>query len=341
MNEVITFPNINNNDEDKRIIEAVSTKSVNFNEIVTEAERIQAECNDHTIESVNPLNFFMNESGKIEVIADDGFTEEVGISRFALGQLGTKIGVPGNYIQKCIDSGRKSLAQSNVNSWIRTYKGGFFLRNYTDRIRGVLSPRYSAFDTPEVLNMISDNININDYDIKGNFLNEERLHLRLTGKDTLNIAGEDLFPGVFIDTSDVGRSTLVITFGIYKYVCTNGLVISRGSGVLYKQKHIGIDTKEFEYQIAASMDNIPMLISNAEEWVRKAKKESLDQEKMQAIMKSMHLNDKTMESVQSLMNERYDNSRWGFINGLTEVAQKYTLDRRLEIEKYAGNLLVA
>ena len=84
-----------------------------------------------------------------------------------------------------------------------------------------------------------------------------------------------------------------------------------------------------------------MLISNAEEWVRKAKKESLDQEKMQAIMKSMHLNDKTMESVQSLMNERYDNSRWGFINGLTEVAQKYTLDRRLEIEKYAGNLLVA
>lgn len=41
------------------------------------------------------------------------------------------------------------------------------------------------------------------------------------------------------------------------------------------------------------------------------------------------------------MKDRYDMSRWGLINGITEVAQDFTLERRLELERMAGNLLVA
>ena len=39
--------------------------------------------------------------------------------------------------------------------------------------------------------------------------------------------------------------------------------------------------------------------------------------------------------------DRYDMSRWGLINGITELAQDFTLERRLELERMAGNLLVA
>jgi hypothetical protein len=42
-----------------------------------------------------------------------------------------------------------------------------------------------------------------------------------------------------------------------------------------------------------------------------------------------------------LMKTKYGGSQWGLINGLTEVAQDYTLERRLDIERIAGNLLVA
>jgi len=41
------------------------------------------------------------------------------------------------------------------------------------------------------------------------------------------------------------------------------------------------------------------------------------------------------------MKTRYGMSRWGFINGITEVAQMYTLDRREELEQAAGKLLLA
>ena len=38
---------------------------------------------------------------------------------------------------------------------------------------------------------------------------------------------------------------------------------------------------------------------------------------------------------------RYENNNWGLINSITEVAKETTLERRIEIEKYAGSILVA
>lgn len=42
-----------------------------------------------------------------------------------------------------------------------------------------------------------------------------------------------------------------------------------------------------------------------------------------------------------LMQTKYDGTRWGFINGITEVAQDFTLERRLDLERVAGDLLAA
>ena len=38
---------------------------------------------------------------------------------------------------------------------------------------------------------------------------------------------------------------------------------------------------------------------------------------------------------------RYENNNWGLINSITEVAKETTLERRIEIEKGAGSILVA
>ena len=54
-----------------------------------------------------------------------------------------------------------------------------------------------------------------------------------------------------------------------------------------------------------------------------------------------NLSEENANKVIYLMKDRYDMSRWGLINGITEVAQDFTLERRLELERMAGNLLVA
>ena len=45
----------------------------------------------------------------------------------------------------------------------------------------------------------------------------------------LPIDGEDLFAGITLDSSDVGRSGLYVRFFIYKQVCTNGLIIPKAA----------------------------------------------------------------------------------------------------------------
>jgi hypothetical protein len=40
------------------------------------------------------------------------------------------------------------------------------------------------------------------------------------------------------------------------------------------------------------------------------------------------------------MNVKYAPTKWGLINGITEVAQDFTLETRLQLEEIAGNMLV-
>lgn len=289
-------------------------------------------------------------NGELSFIDDVSGIERYPMSRYALSQLGSKLGVPANYLQKCIDSGRLDLASDNVNSWIEDYGKDVFIREYDGHIRGILSSKYSVCDTPDILKVLQDTVDLNQYKVKGSFLNEERLHLRLVGREMLPINGEDLFPGLFIDSSDVGRNVLTVQFGIYKLVCTNGLTISKGSGTLFQQKHIGIKPEEFYEGLAASLSNVDMLCENACQLVEDARDKSMkfskySQEDFDAFIAQIkgttRLSNDGAEKVIDLMQTKYGDTRWGYINSLTEVAQDYTLERRLELERIAGNLLAA
>ena len=239
-----------------------------------------------------------------------------------------------------------------MNSWLEGYDKNLLIREYNGSIRGVLSDRYAICDTPDILKVLSDTVDLNTYKVKGSFLNEERLHLRLVGKEMLPIDGEDLFPGIFIDSSDVGRNTLIVQFGIYKQVCTNGLVIARAGGTLFEQKHIGITVDELHSGLVKSLQNVDLLTENAVEWVRRAQHrdnhwssaseyEDDINEFVAYIKDKTKLSEESSRKVIDLMNTKYTDSRWGLINSITEVAQDFTLERRLELEKIAGGMLVA
>ncbi len=324
----------------KEIRERLSTTET-MNSLFNEAVRISNHSTDYIINKVTPENMQFNDYGGLDFMADDGRVASLELSRFALGQLGTKIHVPGQYIENCLNEGMYDLAKRNVNAWIPKFEGGAMLRETDNHLRAVLSPRYSKYDSEKILTVIDEKVDFNKYSIKNAFISEERLHVRLAHNEHLKVDDEDLFPALFIDSSDVGRNTLIITFGIYKYICSNGLVISRCGGTLYRQRHVGINPEEFEYGIAAGLNNIPMLIENAEEWVKKAISEKISMDSMLAHLKAMKMSKKEQDTVIDLMKTRYGMSKWGFINGITEVAQQFTLDKREELETAAGRLLAA
>lgn len=335
------------------IKEVIETEAKTLGGLISKAHEIDLDSHDFVVTGATSLkNVRFNDSAGLTFIPDNSSIQSYPISRYALSQLGTKIGVPARYLEKCIASGRIDLAQDNVNSWLEDYDKDLFIREYNGGIRGILSSKYSVCDSHEILEVLDDCVDLSQYKVKGSFLNEERLHLRLISREMLPIDGEDLFAGLFIDSSDVGRSILTVKFGIYKQVCTNGLVIARAGGTLFEQRHIGISAEEFHEGLVASLNNVDLLTENAIEWVNSARRkenrwsvngghEDEIKEFIAHIRQQTNLSEDSASKVISLMQTKYEDSKWGLINSITEVAQDFTLERRLELERVAGNILVA
>ena len=264
------------------------------------------------------------------------------MSELATGHLCGKLQVPSRYFTRLVDTDHNELAAENINVWLEDSKKDLFLREYDGKIRGVLSGSYSVYDAPEILNSVAEVFNPNEFKLKGSFINEERLHLRLIENEMLNIDGEDLFAGITLDSSDVGRSGLSVRFFIWKQVCTNGLVIAKSSANLFRQKHIGITHEDFAAGLKEGLETFYQLKDKIVESIKATAqipvKEDIE-DLLEEIKETTKLSDESAMEVIDLMRVKYTNTRWGMINGITEVAQKYTLERRIELETIAGNML--
>lgn len=332
--------------------EVITTKGASLSSAMTSAVAIQDMCEDFMVSDVTNKNCYYNDDFNGLRFTDDSGVHHINhLTRHSLSQLCSKLGVPMRYIQSCIDKGYPDLAADNINAWLDDYRKSLFIRTYGDRVRGVLSDRYTTLDSPEVIEVCEDTFG-DDFKVKGMYVSEERLHLRIVQKNMLKVKGEDLFAGVTIDSSDVGRSILCVRFFIYKQVCTNGLCISEGMGSIFAQRHVGISKDEFREGLVASLQSVPAIIPEIMDAIQCANsydKELVDYGKfdenkqgrfVSRIRALTKLPEDGVAKIIETMYDKYSVSRWGFVNSITEVAQDYTLERRLELENVAGKILL-
>lgn len=309
--------------------------SQNFENLLTAANSIQEKCRDFKV-SVNDLRM----TNDLKLRFGD---QEMPLSQLATGHLCGKLNIPSRYFSRLVDSGNNFLAADNVNCWLNGDKRTFFLRGYEDHIRGVLSGSYSVYDAPEILATVKEVFNPEGFVLKGSFINEERLHLRLIENQMLDIDGEDLYAGITLDSSDVGRSGLNVRFFIWKRICTNGLVIAKSNGRLFRQKHVGITHDDFATGLEEGLGRFYEIKEAIAESIRETSKIPMNKDindLVEEIKEKTNLSDKAAEKVVELMEVKYAPTRWGLINGITEVAQDFTLETRIQLEEIAGSMLV-
>lgn len=319
---------------------AFADKPVRLEDLYKQSTDIQRLCKD-----VHISTKFLYINGDIVATSRTGAVRNP-FSDHAFSQLCAKLGVPVRYMKKCIEKGELPLVQDNLNTWLNKEDKDLLIRIYDDRIRGVLSSRYSVLDTPDIITSLHGVVNTDEFEVKNYFLNEERFHARLVNKEPMKVNGEDLFSGLQIDSSDVGRNNLTVQFLVYKQVCTNGLILPKLNGTVFQQKHIGITTQEFSNRLREGLEVVPELIAQAEEVITKNKGtksySKKDFEDLLSRIKDQTLLSKdSITKLEEIVKTKYDFNRWGVINGITEIAQDFTLDRRLELERYAGSLLIA
>ncbi len=328
------------------IREIVNAYPVPLSRIMDDAVRIQEAASDVGVENPYGLGFRVHKGRPVLDYRGHSYT----MSDWALAQYCGKLNVPAAYIRNCIRTGHAGIAEDNIRYWQGLYgtrKGSdMLLRTCNGNVRGVVSEKFALIDAPDILDVVSSTIDSDSFTVRGSFISEERMHLRMVANKPLAVKGErDLYPMVYVDSSDVGRCTVCITFGIYKKVCTNGLVILSGGGTIFRQRHIGLGKDEFRRGLVAGLQGVPYLIENAERLVGRSISKPLETRDMDGFAEKLHkrfaLDGEAAERVMALMGYRYGFTRWGLINGITEEAQNYTLERRIEIERLAGGMLFA
>lgn len=306
--------------------------NVDFERLAAMAAKIQSKCSDRL---VNVSDIRMDNELRLAGMP---------MSPLAQGHLCGKLKVPSRYFSRLVDAGQNELAAANINCWLEDDDRKFLLREYDGRIRGVLSGSYSVYDAPEILKTVAEVFEPSTFKLKGSFINEERLHLRLCQTEMMDVDGEDLFAGISLDSSDVGRAGLSVRFFIWKQVCTNGLVIAKSSANLFRQKHIGITHDDFAEGLSAGLEKFYELKDSVCENIKATREIPLEEdiEKLiEDIQEKTLLSEDSAYEVLNLVDKNYERNRWGLINGITEIAQQFTLERRIELETIAGNMLKA
>lgn len=283
-----------------------------------------------------------------------GYTCKEDISEYAFSQLCTKVGVPASYVQKCFTAGKSDLAIQNFHEWSQDITGdqSMLVRNYGGIVRAVLTSRYNVFDSASVMECVYKALNApahkNRYTLNQIFLSEDKLHIRFVDFNTSVKAGsQSLTPGFTVSSSDVGSGSLNIKYFLYRFACKNGIVIVKNGGILFRQTHLAEFDKVGVSLFSEALKNIDTLNKYSQQQLKLAYEKVLSENEMKLYLakaqKELHLGKgKAVEYLNDLLLNTYpDGNLLSFIHSITENAQKYSLETRIDHEVWAGNLLTA
>jgi hypothetical protein len=278
-------------------------------------------------------------------------THKFDITEHALGQLCTTLGIPSSYMKKCIEEEKVDLFKRNIATWAKDLKGDICIRTNRGVARAIVSKKYVPYDNDEVLRDITSAISDTGMELVpvGAYLNEDRLNLRLIDiNKPFYIKGDQspMYFGISVSNSNIGTSSTSIKFFIYRQWCKNGCTISAGGGELYKQSHAGTQHKFMRrLKFQAAIQNMDLLRDNVELFLQESQGKILKIHEMEEMIEKMKkecpVSEKAAKSILEVAEQKYGSTKYGFINGITEVAQEYDLDTRLQFESYAGKLIMS
>ena len=221
----------------------------------------------------------------------------------------------------------------------------WLLRMKGDVLRGVLSSRYARLDHDLLLDCLAPLVP-QGFAVDWFSLDDGGLHLRLVDprKPQTVLAGDELFSGIHVSNSEVGRHAVTVDALIYRLVCQNGLIrLVRGKSLMH-QRHIHLAAPRFkealEGAVLGALDEAGRFV----EQIRVAAVTPVPDVgavlallgRQEALSKGfLEAAERSLRSEPSGQQETV----WGLANGLTQAGQALSPDARYAVEALAGRLI--
>ena len=154
-------------------------------------------------------------------------------------------------------------------------------------------------------------------------------HMVVFGNNDLVIEGQDgdtVMPRILMTNSHDGKNAFQFQAGLYRLVCSNGLVIADAEFANMKIRHMGYDLTELKSVILRSLKNFPLTV----ECMNKLKTKQLsEEEKMEFAEKALRtrlpesqLSTFTFDNIQDLLKptriEDSGDDMWSVYNVIQE-----------------------
>jgi hypothetical protein len=176
--------------------------------------------------------------------------EEHSLRPIAQQSIAWRLGIPIQYLRKC----PPEVQAYNMNHWIEHEKNPeLFFRFDSRDVRAIFTPKYTPVDNFEIMERL-DSLGYGPDTQVQCHLDQDFMSLSiLEGRQSFEIDGDRMTPGISIGNSEVGLSSLSIAAFVLRLVCTNGMIST--SAVSASFRHVSRKILEEFPQVMTRVGN--------------------------------------------------------------------------------------
>ncbi len=157
--------------------------------------------------------------------------EPMNISQLTHRQIGTHLGIPASYYDRCRETYPELLVE-NVNTLMRREPARRMLRTLNGDARAFLSDRYRRLDNIDILEATLPVIGeMPGAQFESCEITESRMYVKILNPrvEAEVVPGDIVQAGIIISNSEVGQGSVMIQPLVYRLVCKNGMVVKEAA----------------------------------------------------------------------------------------------------------------
>jgi hypothetical protein len=293
-------------------------------------ERVENMSRNHTDMNIKTRDISFDNLDTVKI-----GSEHHSLKPIAQQSIANRLGIPIQYLRRCPED----IQAINMNHWIKYEKNEeLFFRFDGGKVRAIFTPRYIPTDNLEVLQKLNALNYAADTRVQCNLDNEFMSLSIPDGRQTFNVYGEKITPGISVSNSEVGLASLSIAAFLLRLVCTNGMISKTEVSASYR--HVS----------AKILSGLPEVLSNVSEELGRQKEQiklSLEskvtnpESTINNFNSQFLLNKTEREAVAWAIPLEYGFTMFSIVNIYTKAAQYKGLpaESSFRLEKVGGTIL--
>lgn len=270
-----------------------------------------------------------------------GFDLEFGerqMTSVARHEFLSKIGVPTKFQgQRFFDRLAPSTQMAVVRDAVQPRRDKQVLaRWFGDDLRAVVSGDYTCVPHTSVVDVLT---RFPDFEVK-NFYPDvftaetKTMHVRLTTPTVHQLnGGNDVgFTMIHVVNSEVGRGSLIVDAGIWREVCTNGLLARVGGALLLRERHLYHDPDDLMEVFGTAVEQAEDVALGFLEKLRSARRTNVPVEQILDRLPSERMRERVRYHLEG-------DTLFDVYNAITAAAQDRVFTAQVQWEQWARGLL--